>query len=153
MKAQIRWIIGLRNALTNVRAKCVKCRKQRAGVSQPFIADLPRERSQERVFSFTNTGVDHFGPFEVKFMRKTVKRWCCLFTYLTTRAVHIVVPSLEAETCLSTITRFIARRGQPATILSDNGTNFVGVAKEMRDCINAWNQSDIEESLAQKDIK
>ena len=35
------WIIGLRNALTNVKAKCVECRKQRAGVSQPFMADLP----------------------------------------------------------------------------------------------------------------
>ena len=29
----------------------------------------------------------------------------------------------------------------------------MGAAKEMRDCINAWNQSDIEKSLAQKDIK
>ena len=44
----------------------------------------------------------------------------------------------------------IARRGKRGTILSDNGTNFVGVAKEMRDCINAWIQSDIEKSLAQK---
>ena len=106
------WIIGLRNALRNVKAKCVKCRKQRAGVSQPFMADLPRERLQERVFPFTNTGVDYFGPFEVKFMRKTMKRWSCLFTCLTTRAVHIeVVPSLETETCLTAITRFIARRG------------------------------------------
>ena len=34
------WIIGLRNFLKNVKAKCVKCRKQRAGVSQPFMADL-----------------------------------------------------------------------------------------------------------------
>ena len=44
------WIIGLQNALRNV--KCVNCRKQRAGVSQFFIADLPRERLQERVFPF-----------------------------------------------------------------------------------------------------
>ena len=74
------WIIGLRNALRNVKAKCVNCRKQRAGVSQPFMADLPRERLQERVFPFTNTGIDYFGPFEVKFIRKTMKRSCCLFT-------------------------------------------------------------------------
>ena len=135
------WIFGLRNALWSVKAKCVKCRKQRAGVSQPFMADLPRERLQERVFQFTNPGVDYFGPSEVKFMRKTMKRWCCPFTCLTTRAVHIeVVPSLEAETCLTAITRLIARRGKRA-------------AKEMRDCINAWNQSDIETSLAQKVIK
>ena len=72
---------------------------------------------------------------------------------MTTRVVDIeVVPSLEAETCLTAFTRFIARRGKPASILNDNGTNFVRAAKEMRDCINAWNQSDIEMSLAQKDI-
>ena len=118
------------------------------------MADLPRERLQERVFSFTNTGVEFFGPFAVKFMRKTMKRWRCLVTCLPTRAVHIeVVSSLEAETCLTAITRFIARRGISATIRSDNGTNCVGAAKEMRDCINAWNQSDIETSLAQNDVK
>jgi hypothetical protein len=31
--------------------------------------------------------------------------------------------------------RFIARRGQPATIHSDRGTNFVGANQEMKD---AW---------------
>ena len=109
---------------------------------------------QERVFPFTNTGVDYFGPFEVKHMRKAMKRWCCLFTCLTTRAVHIeVVSSLEPKTSLTAITRFIPRRGKPATILSDNGTNFVVGAKEMRDCINAWNQSDIENALVEKEIK
>ena len=109
------WIIGLRNALRSVKAKCVKCRKQRTGVSQPFMADLPRERLQEQVFTFTNIGVDCFGPFEVMFMRKNMKRWCCLFTCMTTGAEHIeVVPSLEAESCLTAITRFIARRGKPA---------------------------------------
>ena len=54
-----------------------------------------------------------------------MKRWCCLFTCLTTRAVHVeVVPSLEAESCLAAITRFIARRGKPNIVLIDNGTNF-----------------------------
>ena len=75
-----------------------------------------------------------------------MKRWCCLFTCLTTIAVHIVVPSLEAEA-------FIARRGKTNFILSDNETNFVVAAREMREWIEAWNQSDIEQSLAQKQIK
>ena len=83
-----------------------------------------------------------------------MKRWCCLFTCLTTRAVHIeVVPSLEADACLAAITRFMARRGKPNVILSDNGTNFVGAAREMREWIESWNQSDIEQSLALKQIK
>ena len=148
------WIIGLRNALRNVNLKCVKCRKQQVGGVQPFVPDLPKERLEERVFPFDNTGVDYFGPFEMRFMRKSMKRWCCLFTCLTTRAVHIeVVPSLEADACLAAITKFIARRGKPNIILSDNRTNFVGAAREMQQWIEAWNQSDIEQSLAQKQIK
>ena len=148
------WIIGLRNALRNVEMKCVKCRKHQVGGVQPFITDLPKERLEERVFPFANTGVYYFGPFEVRFMRKSMKRWCCLFTCLTTRAVHVeVVPSLEADACLAAKTRFIARRGKPNVIPGDNGTNFVGRAREMREWIEAWNQSDIKQTLAQKQIK
>ena len=102
-------ITGLRNALRNVKLKCVKCRKQRIRGVQYFMPDLPRERFEERVFLFANTGVDYFGPFDVRFMRKSMKHWCCLFTCLTTRVVHVeVVPSLEADACLGVITRFIA---------------------------------------------
>ena len=108
---------------------------------QPFIADLPKERLKEKIFPFANTGVDYFGPFEVRFMRKSMKRYSCLFTYLTARAVHIeVVPSLEYNACLAAFTRFIVRRGKPNIILSDNGTNFVRAAKDMKEWRKAWNQ-------------
>ena len=43
------------------------------------MADLPKERLEEMeegVFPFANTGVDYFRPFKVRFMRKSVKRWC-----------------------------------------------------------------------------
>ena len=141
------WIIGLLSALRKVKLKCDKCRKQQVG----GVHGRPLEG---KVFPFANTEVDYFGPFEVRFIRKAMKRWCCLFTFLTTRAVHIeVVPRMEADACLAAITKFIARRGKPNIIVSDNGTNFVGAAVEMREGIKAGNQSDIEHSLAQKKIK
>ena len=37
------WIIGVRNALRNVKLKCVKCRKQQVGGAQLFMADLLKE--------------------------------------------------------------------------------------------------------------
>ena len=131
MLQQEYWIIGLRNALRKTKSRCIKCRHRNTNPIHPpmAMADLPRERLDEHVFPFTHTGVDYFGPFEFKFLRHTMKRWCCLFNCLTTRAVHIeVAQSLDTELCLAAVTRFIARRGYPSTIISDNGTNFVGAA-------------------------
>ena len=140
----------MKHALTRVLdhwiEKCIKknqvemyqMQTQNANPIQPPMADLTRERLDEPVLPFTHNGVDCSGPFEVKFLRCTLKRWCCLFTCLTTRAVHIeVAQSLDTESCLAAVTRFIARRGYPNIIISDNGTNFVGVAKDLKAFMNA----------------
>ena len=109
--------------------------------------------TDEHVFPFTHTGVEFFGPFEVKFLRRTLKIWCCLFTCLTTRAVHIeVAQSLDTESCIAAVTKFIARRGYPSTIISDNGTNFVGAANELKSFMNEWDKAKFEGELAQKKI-
>ena len=64
-----------------------------------------------------------------------MKRWCCLFTCLTTRAVYIeVVPSLEVDACLAAITKFVARREKPNNILSDNLNKFCGAANITKFC-------------------
>ena len=47
--------------------------------------------------------------------------------------MHIeVVPSLDTSSCVMGIERFIARRGTPTTIMSDNGTNFVGLVRSVK---------------------
>ena len=48
--------------------------------------------------------------------------------------------------------RFIARRGYPNTIISDNGTTFVGAANELEAFMNEWDNAKIESGLAQKKI-
>ena len=153
MLQQEYWINGLRNALRKIKFRCFKCRNRNVNPIHPPMADLPRERLDEHVFPFTHTGVDCFGPFEVKFLRCTLKRWRCLFTCLTTRAVHIeVAQSLDTESCLAAVTRFIARLGYPKTIISDNGTNLFGAANELKAFMNEWDKAKIESDLAQKKI-
>ena len=69
------------------------------------------------------------------------------------RAVHIeVVPKLGTDICLNAIMRFIARRGKPNTIISNNGTNFVEL-KEFVEYVVAWNKEGIEEHLIQRGIR
>ena len=49
--------------------------------------------------------------------------------------------------------RFIARRWKPSVISADNRKQIVGAAKSIPEEIAAWNQSDIEQSLAQTQMK
>ena len=71
---------------------------------------------------------------------------------MTTRAVHIeIVPSMNTSSCALGIERFIARRGTPSVIWSDNG-NFVGAEKELLNCIQSWHGQAPPE-LAKKGIK
>ena len=145
------WIIGLRNALRKIKSRCINCRHRNTKPIHPPMVDLPRERHDEHVFPFTHTGIDYLGPFKRNFLRHTLKRWCCLFTCLTTRAVHIeVAQSLDTESCLAAVTRFIARRGYLNTIISDIGTNVVGAANELKAFMNEWDKAKIESDLAQK---
>ena len=112
----------------------------RAATIQPIMADFPVERLAYQSPPFTNTGVDYFGPFYVTVHRTTEKRWGFLFTCLTIRAVHFeIVPSMDASSSVMGVERFVSRRGTPVIIWSDNGTNFVGAEKELRENIEKWN--------------
>ena len=53
----------------------------------------------------------------------------------------------------SQVKRFIARRGAPDHIYSDNGTNFVGATKILRDSLREWNQHQINDYLRQQEIR
>ena len=97
--------------------------------------------------------MDYFGPYVTKEGRKERKRYGALFTCLVSRAVHIeVAHSLDTDSFLHALRRFIARRGQVREIRSDNGTNFVGARRELREAINEMDQKEITEKLRQQNI-
>ena len=76
-----------------------------------------------------------------------------MLTCLTTRALNIEgVRSFDLDSCLVAINRLIARRGKSTTIISDNGTNFVGSARELKEYINSGNQDQITSEKVQKHI-
>lgn len=53
---------------------------------------------------------------------------------MTTWAVHLeVVSNLTTERFMACLHRFIARRGKPQHIYSDNSSNFVGAARELEE--------------------
>ena len=113
------------------------------------MADLPDSRLGYQQPSFTNTGVDYFGPLLVRNGRKNEKRYAALFTCLTTWAVFIeIAHSLDTDPYLMAMRRMMARRGRLAHIWSNNGTNFVGAEKELREAMRRLDSERISNQLS-----
>ncbi|KAK3748896.1 hypothetical protein QZH41_002885 [Actinostola sp. cb2023] len=101
-----------------------------------------------------SAGVDCFGPFMIKRGRSQVKWYGVLYTCLAVRAIHIeVLHSMDTDSFVNSLRRFIARRGKPEIIRSDNGTNFVAGNKEIPEAISQWNDQKIHEFLLQRQVK
>ena len=91
---------------------------------------------------------------DVENPRSEIKRYGVIFTCLTLRAVHLEIASdLSTDAFIMALRRFMARRGQPKIIRCDNGTNFVGAVNELKENINKWNQSQIDNFLLQHNVK
>ena len=68
--------------------------------------------------------------------KRRQKRYLCLYTCLTTRAVHLEVAySLDMDSFLNALYRMISRRGLMEEMYSDNGTNFRAADKELKSMI------------------
>ncbi|XP_072041348.1 uncharacterized protein [Amphiura filiformis] len=148
------WILGANSAARKLINRCIICRKQRAKRQVQKMADLPEDRLQPEEPPFTRVGMDFFGPVEVKHGRSILKRYGVVFTCLAIRAVHIEkADSLDTDSCIAAIRRFVARRGQVKIIRSDNGTNIVGAQRELSKEISQWNQKKISDDLLQNNIE
>ena len=126
------WIVRARPLVKRVKRACVVCKKLYAKPKAQMMANLPPERITPGQPAFTFVGLDAFGPYAVAYRRSSIKRYGCIFTCMTTRAIHLeMLDSLESDSFINALRRFIARRGVPRKIFSDNGTNFVGGEREM----------------------
>ena len=96
----------------------------------PHSPDLPPERVT-RSPPFAYTAVDYFGPLYCVDREPEGKVWVVLYTCLAIRAIHLeLATDMTADQFLLTLRRFIARRGTPSQMLSDNAPQFK-VADEM----------------------
>ncbi|XP_057671251.1 uncharacterized protein LOC130902981 [Diorhabda carinulata] len=86
---------------------------------------------------FEFVGVDYAGPMSIKNKSgrgyKVSKAYICLFVCCVTKAVHTeLVSDLSTDAFLLALKQFVSRRGKPACIYSDNGTNFVGANNALK---------------------
>ncbi|GFW97615.1 integrase catalytic domain-containing protein [Trichonephila clavipes] len=84
-------------------------------------APLPLDRVAGCV-AYEIVRIDLAGPL---FLKSGKKVWIALLTWANFRTIHLeLVNSLTADYFLLSRRPFIARRGRPRHIYSDNGTNF-----------------------------
>ena len=116
--------------------KCIVCKKLEGPL---YCSSRPPDLRDCQVSEdppFAHTGLDFAGPlhyFESRSNRDSSKSYICLFTCVSTQAVHLELTSgLNVENFLLAFRKFAARRGLPVTILSDNAKTFKSSFKEIR---------------------
>ena len=151
---QRHWILRMRSAVKKTWAVCQRCKNERAEPRAPEMGQLPSTRLTPYVRPFAHTGVDYFGPVDVTVGRRREKRYGVIFTCLTVRAVPLeIASSLTTDSCILAVRRFIARRGYPVSILSDNGTNFHGAQRELAEALQAIDHQQVAAELVTREIE
>ncbi|XP_062713351.1 uncharacterized protein LOC134290267 [Aedes albopictus] len=95
----------LKATYNKVRRDCQQCKNDSARPEPPAMGDLPLPRLAAYARPFTYMGVDYFGPYVIILGRRLEKR------------------------------NVMTRRGVPAVIYSDHGTNFQGASKELEEAM------------------
>ena len=119
------WIPSGRTVVSSVLHRCVKCQKYKgAPYKLPPMAQLPIERVHES-HAFAYVGIDFFGPLQAKAGKKTLKVYGVIFSCMATRAIHLeLLDDMTTGQFLLGLRRFVARRGKPLQIVSDNAPQF-----------------------------
>ena len=79
--------------------------------------------------------------------KSTSKAYITLFICMTTKAIHLeLVSDLTSDAFIAALKRFIARRGIPDHIFSDNGTNFRRASSSLHELYNLFHSNGFEQT-------
>lgn len=139
------WILNAKSLVRQCVRKCVVCVRHSAKTKQQMMGQLPEVRVNA-CRPFLRSGVDYAGPISIRPTKgrgyHSTKGYICLFVCMATKAIHLeVVSDMTAQTFIAAFKRFVARRGHVADVWSDNGTTFVGGAKELKALFDAEKSS------------
>ncbi|XP_066595459.1 uncharacterized protein [Prorops nasuta] len=152
------WVIGATGLVKRHVRACVRCFRARPYRSTQLMGNLPSARvTPSRPFAIT--GVDYAGPLRLRYAKgrgqRTYKGYIALFVCFATKAIHLeAVSDMTTQSFLAAFRRFTCRRGLCQKLVSDNGTNFQGADKELRNLFKKSSEfyQDIGKDLAEQGI-
>ena len=115
------------------------------------MAPLPPVCIDPSIRAFEKVSLDFADPFRTINGRGKPrhKRYMCLCTCMTTRAVHIeMATSLETDSFLQAYFRMANHRGCSSVVYSDNGTSFTGAVNELKHLVEDLDQDRITRSTS-----
>ena len=121
------WILSIKKVVKRIRSNCVGCKRKFQDLGGQIMADLPIERLKPSP-SFSATGVDFFGPFELKGevqKRTRGKGYGVIFVCMVSTYVHLNL-SIDYSTdgFMQVLCRFTSLREWPSKFFSDNGSQL-----------------------------
>lgn len=129
------WIVHIRKLTRKVTQGCIVCCRYKQIVGNQMMADLPKYRLQPTPV-FENSGIDFAGPIPVKLTRNTTgKAYIAVFICMVYKTIHLeLVNGLDANSVIASLTRFVSlRAGNVRRMYSDNGRNFVGANRILKE--------------------
>lgn len=133
------WPLSGRREAHKVTRNCLQCYRFKPTFPEAKMGDLPAQRVSGFTRPFETTGVDYAGPLQIRESRRrgrihVSKGYIAVFTCFSTKAVHLeLVTELTTEAFLAALRRFTARRGICSQLFSDNATNFIGAARDLKE--------------------
>ncbi|XP_066588112.1 uncharacterized protein [Prorops nasuta] len=145
------WLTDGRNQFRKIIRSCTRCTRFKQESIQQKMGNLPSARVNPSL-PFAHTGIDFCGPFFIKEKklrnRNRIKIYVCVFVCMVIKAVHLeIVSEMTTEGFIASLRRFIARRGVPEHIYSDNGSNFVGANNQFKEIYSVLNSDEHKEAV------
>ena len=132
------WIPRLRQLVRSHVRKCKWCRRFHAKpLSVPVPGFLPTDRSEGDT-AFRVIGVDYAGPFVYKAGKKEKKAYLLINACSLSRAIHLeLLDDMTTDGFICSFKKFVARRGRPKTIYSDNAKTFQSAARWLKNIVTS----------------
>ena len=104
------WIVAAHGEIREWEEECNTCKRMRNKTATQIMAPLPKIRLRFTFCPFDQTSVDYGWPFHHHTGMRCAgsrKVWLCLFTCLSTRAVHLEMSfGLDTDSFLNAFTHF-----------------------------------------------